>query len=442
MKYYILKALVQYLNRFEYIKYIKRVDNNILKIEFNSQEIIYFDMTKGDATVYINDDNPSFKKDFKAPFDMVLQKRFTSSNIDKIYLQNDDKILNIEVISKSKYKKEKVTISFEFTGKNTNIIIFNEDNIIVEALRHLDEYTTLRVIKVGIKLEPLQKPNFVFEKKECKDIKQILKNIYVDKQERLLNGIKKQKIDQLLKQKQKINNILNSLDNIDILKIKSDELYHKGNLILSNINKIKPYDKKIDIKDFDGNNIELILDKKYPTPSSYANHLFKMAKKYKQKISFQYIEQNNLLLKLSFYNRMIKIIKEQTTIDGIEFYIPKKDKKKIKTKKSQPYASFFIDGYKIMLGRDERENIYLLHNSKASDFWFHLQGEVSAHVIVVNSKKELPRHIIEEASKLCVKFSKDMIGNFVVDYTQRRNVKIQSRANVLYNPYNSLVVKI
>ena len=76
------------------------------------------------------------------------------------------------------------------------------------------------------------------------------------------------------------------------------------------------------------------------------------------------------------------------TIDEIEFYIPKKDKKQTKTKKSQPYQSFFIDGFKIMLGRDERENIYLLQNSKASDFWFHLQGQVSSHVIVSNTKKQ------------------------------------------------------
>ncbi len=95
-----------------------------------------------------------------------------------------------------------------------------------------------------------------------------------------------------------------------------------------------------------------------------------------------------------------------------------------------------------MLGRDERENIYLLENSKASDFWFHLQGMTSSHVIVSNSKKTLPQHIIEEAAKICAKFSLDSGGVYDVDYTQRRNVKIQNRANVLYNPYSTVVVKV
>jgi predicted ribosome quality control (RQC) complex YloA/Tae2 family protein len=95
-----------------------------------------------------------------------------------------------------------------------------------------------------------------------------------------------------------------------------------------------------------------------------------------------------------------------------------------------------------MLGRDERENIFLLKNSKASDFWFHLQGEVSSHVIVSNTKKTLPEKIVEEAAKICAKFSTNYGGNYSVDFTQRRNVAIQTRANVLYNPYSTVNIKI
>lgn len=57
-------------------------------------------------------------------------------------------------------------------------------------------------------------------------------------------------------------------------------------------------------------------------------------------------------------------------------------------------------------------------------------------------KKDIPDHIIEEAAKICAKFSSDNDGVFVIDFTQRRNVKIQTKANVLYNPYSTVVVKI
>jgi len=95
-----------------------------------------------------------------------------------------------------------------------------------------------------------------------------------------------------------------------------------------------------------------------------------------------------------------------------------------------------------MLGRDERENIYLLKHSRASDFWFHLKDRPSSHLIVTNTKKTIPDNIIQKAASIVAKFSTDSDGNYLVDFTQRRNVKIQSKANVLYNPYNTISVKV
>ena len=442
MKFYQLLALEKYLNKLSHIKNIKRVDNNIIKIEFSKDDIIYFDMTKGNSYAFIKPFHDKIKKDFQAPFDVVLNKKFTNANINKVYLLNDDKILNIEILAKSSYKKELITLQLEFTGKNTNIIILNEEKIILEALRHIDEFKSSREVKVGIKLEDLPSPNFEFEQKECPDIIEVLKQTYLTNENKLLSNIKKQKINQIIKQEKKISKILDSLDDVEVLEEKSSKSYEKANLLLSNLHNIKPYSKSVELVDFVGNNVTVEIDSSFASISSYANHTFKIAKKLKQKALNQYLEYENLSLKIKFYKRLKTTIENCTSIEEIEFYIPKKDKKQTKTKKAQPYQSFFIDGFKIMLGRDERENIYLLQNSKASDFWFHLQGQVSSHVIVSNTKKTIPENIIQEAAKICAQFSCDSKGVYTVDYTQRRNVKIQTRANVLYNPYKTLVVKI
>jgi predicted ribosome quality control (RQC) complex YloA/Tae2 family protein len=442
MKYYILKAFCNYLSKFQNIKHIKRVENNTLKIEFTREEVFYFDMTKGNSTAYIKEAKESIKKDFRSPFDISLQKKFSNSTINKIYLRNDDKVLCFEMLAKSKYKREIATIQFEFTGKNTNVIILNEEGVILEALRHIDEQSSSRVVRPGVKLEELPKPNFVFKEQECSDVVEILKDIYKQKEQNNLTNVKKQKINQIKKQKQKLEKILNNLEDIEKLELQSDELYQKANLILANLHNIKPYAKEIQLIDFEGNEVTTELDTNYPTPSSFANFTFKSAKKLKQKALNQHLEQTNLTQKIEFFNRMIDTIENANSIDEIEFFLPKKDKKQTKTKKQEPYQSFFIDGYKIMLGRDERENIFLLENSKASDFWFHLQGQVSSHVIVSNTKKELPEHIIIEAAKICARFSIDSGGVFTVDYTQRRHVNIQSRANVLYTIYKTLTVKV
>ena len=422
MKYYILKQLTQFLNNYKSIKYIKRVENNTIKIEFNDKNIYYFNLGRGDSSIYKKESNDNVKKDFNAPFDVILKKRFTNSTVDSVYLLNDDKIILIKVESKSSYKTQATFLQLEFTGKNTNIIVLDESNIILEALRHIDEWSSVRVVKVGQKLLPLEKPNFTYEEKTIDDIDQYLFNIYKDKELKELENIKKQKIIQINKNIKKIEMILKGLDDIETLEEKSINLSEEATNLLSNLYKSTGYEKNLNIKK--------------------SNDLFKNSKKMKQKVKNQHIEQLNLSQKLEFYNRMINTIQNCKTSDEIEFYIPKKDKNQKKTKKAQPYQSFFIDGYKIMLGRDERENIYLLQNSRASDFWFHLQGQVSSHVIVSNTKKTIPDSIIHEAAKICAKFSTSSGGVYTVDFTQRRNVKIQTRANVLYNPYSSTDIKI
>lgn len=139
---------------------------------------------------------------------------------------------------------------------------------------------------------------------------------------------------------------------------------------------------------------------------------------------------------------MIHNIEKANNIDEIEFLMPKKQKNQTKTKKQEPYETFFFDGYRIMLGSDEKSNIYLLQNSKANDFWFHMQDRNSSHVIVQNTKKTLPIDVIYKAAELCVMFSTDFPGKYLVDFTQRRNVKVQNGANVLYNPYDTIDVHI
>jgi len=438
VKYCELKEIVTFLQTFSYIKLIKRIENNTIKIVFD-KETIYFDLTKSNSTIYIKNSNANLKE-FNAPFDKLLSLKFTNSKIEKISLLNNDKILEISVFSPSKYKKEISKIILEFTGKYTNIIIVNEDYKILEALHHIDEEKSSRVIKVGLTYEFPPKPNFKFSECKIDDVKFFLEQNYKKLNEKLLNNIKKTKLNQIKKEIEKIEKILNSLSNQQELLKKSNKFYEIANLLLANIHLIKPYQSKVILNDFNSKKIEIELNPQKPI-NQYIDELYKKAKKYKQKAKNQKIEEQNLNEKLSFYKNLYKIINEAQEIDIIEFYFPKKEKNITKTKKEKPYAEFFYNGYVIRVGRNERENIYLLQNSKASDYWFHLQNQKSAHLIVLNSKKELPKDVIIKASEILAKFS-GVSGSVTIDYTQRRFVKIQNKANVLYNPYKSITIKV
>ena len=73
MKYYLLKEVVSYLlENVQNIKLIKRIDNNIIIIEFNDRNNLYFDMSKGNSLIYKRENTIKAKKDFNAPFDVTL----------------------------------------------------------------------------------------------------------------------------------------------------------------------------------------------------------------------------------------------------------------------------------------------------------------------------------------------------------------------------------
>ena len=195
MKYFLLKEIVAYLRlNAQHIKFIKRIDNNIIIIEFNNKNILYFDLSKGNSSIFKCKKNLSSKKDFNAPFDIALQKRFNNSNIENIELYNDDKIINIKVNSSSSYKKLTTILQLEFTGKHTNIIILDENRIIVEALRHIDEFSSSRVVKVGITLDEVPKQSFIPKMEEVENIEERLYEVYEEKEKQSLENIKKQKI--------------------------------------------------------------------------------------------------------------------------------------------------------------------------------------------------------------------------------------------------------
>lgn len=125
---------------------------------------------------------------------MLLQKRFNNSKIQEIKIYNEDKVINIKVNSSSSYKKLTTILQLEFTGKHTNIIILDENRVVLEALRHIDEFSSSRIVKTGHKLEEIPKQNFVFKEHKVENIEAYLYEIYEKKEQKVLENIKNRKV--------------------------------------------------------------------------------------------------------------------------------------------------------------------------------------------------------------------------------------------------------
>jgi len=438
MKLNELIEVAQYLQKFKSITTISRVEDSIIKIVFDKGETLFFNMKRGDSHIFKKEHFRRAKL-YNAPFDVILHKRFGRSHIESFEVSKGNRILRLHVSSNSSYKAQSTILQFEFTGRNTNAIILDEEGIVLEALRHIDSSVSYRSIRVGEELEELppkefgEKPSSIGE-----DVEEYFKNEYIKRSLIRLNQIKNQKLIALQKKINKLQEILDKLDDEEVLQEKSDKFNFWGTLVLSNIHKVKAYEKIIKLDDFDGNEVEIVLPKEARSASEAGNILFESSKKLKRKANSLYIERENLQEKIEFFKKMQRAIEKCEDETEINILLPRQKKEKKGKKEQKSYESFFIEGFKVMLGKNEKGNIELLKEAKKRDIWFHIKDTPSSHVIIRTDKTSVPQSVLDFAAKICVEFSVTKKGTYLVDYTQRRNVKVHDGANVTYVEYKTL----
>ena len=98
-----------------------------------------------------------------------------------------------------------------------------------------------------------------------------------------------------------------------------------------------------------------------------------------------------------------------------------------KQKPPTPYAPMEYttsDGFKIMVGRNNRQNDQLtLKMARNHDIWFHTKNIPGSHTILVTDGREVTDQAVLEAAKIAAYFSKGRDSSQVpVDYTEVRNV--------------------
>ena len=435
MKYKILMQIADFLKKFEKINSIKRVGDRVILIEFDKQNTIFFDMDKQNSAIYKSDDYKNLKS-YKAPFDVILSKRFNASNLINLEVLENNRILFIKAKKSGSYKEIVSNLYFEFTGRFTNIIITDENDNILEALSHYEN--TNRSIKPGKTLKHLsqitikEKPSQIIV-----NFDEFLKSEFEKINSKKLFDIKNSKITILDKKIDSLTKNLTELESQENLLEKSMSLNKKGEIITANLHLLNDFQKEFILKDFNGNDVFFKCEN---TPKLEAKRLFDESKKLRQKASGVKFEKANLNEKIEFFQNLKELVKNVSNLDEVEALFPKKSKKLPLNKESEIIENFYIGDFKISVGKNEKGNISLLKNSKKDDFWFHLKDIPSAHVIVKTNKQNLSDEIIKMAAKICVNFSVKNSGNFEVDYTKRANVKVVDGAFVNYINYKTITI--
>jgi predicted ribosome quality control (RQC) complex YloA/Tae2 family protein len=438
MKLYELKAIAERLNDFTFISRARRVEDNTLELTFDKNESYFFNLTKGHSFIY---KAPSQKplQGYNAPFDALLHNLLSGAKLLRVEASSHDRILRLSVIPKSSYKNQIICLQMEFTGKNTNAILLDDNEVIIEALRHIDSGSSFRVIRPGIELLAIPPFKQQITTKEISDVDIFLEEKYRQTQEKRLLELKKQKCSLIAKKSKKLAQILTQLP--DETKLKEEERKYKdyANLILANLYQIKPYDTQLKTCDFEGREISIELPQGIKA-TRMGDYFFNLAKRAKNKAVNIHIERENLESKKTFYDNIYYALEQAKEPYEIELLVPKRGKAQRKKERLKEGELFWIEDHKVFVGRNSNENQKLLALAKANDIWMHVRNLPSSHVIIRTDKQNLPQSIIEAAAKLCVDFSVKNPGDYEVDYTKRKFVKIQEGSNVLYNQYQTVRV--
>lgn len=424
-----LLQIADFLKNYNKFESIKRIEDNIFQLSFQKDKII-FDLNRNQSAIYTAD---LTAKTYNAPFDFMLKKYFSNAKITKLEVLKNNRILVFHTLCSKAYKTYQNKIYFEFTGKNTNAIITDENDYIIEALRHIDKSS--RPVKIGLKLQMLEP--FKMDDKENKiiDFQKYFQDTFLQINHKKLQTLKQNKSLQISKKIAKLKELILSLENEEELLLASKNLASRADVLFANLYQIKEYEREFELLDFEGQKLEFKLEK---NAKQSANEYYKNAKKLKQKALNLHLQKNNLQEKINFYTQLLDMIMKTSSSFELEVLCPKREKKDKKEENSAGIANFYFDHFKICIGKNEAANEYLLKNTKKDDIWLHVKDKPSSHAFIISNKTKPNDEVLEFAAKLCMNFSNLNKGSYLVDYTSRKFVKIKQKAFVNYTNYKTL----
>lgn len=208
--------------------------------------------------------------------------------------------------------------------------------------------------------------------------------------------------------------------------LRADEWRRKGELLKPYLGRIERGASQVEVQDYRVHPPETLVLSIDPRKSPRANldRFFQKAKRLERKLPILEKKRRNLDQEMLHLEELEAAMQdpEQDPLDLKEelrqlgFFdgqtrADHREKKSKKSKKSKPTLRTFVssDHYRILVGRNNKENDYLVRGAgKKGDLWLHVEGIQGAHVLIKRDGKagEIPGQTLREAGQLAVHFSK------------------------------------
>lgn len=246
-----------------------------------------------------------------------------------------------------------------------------------------------------------------------------------------------------------VNKKIESTKDMEKLKI-------EGELLSSNLYKVKPFDKEITLDNYyTGCPITLQLNPNL-TASQNLQSIFKKYNKLKNTLIACSKQKEELISALNYFESLFYEIHTQKYIEDLEEIklelieqgIIKKVSKKQKDMPSKP-LEFDVSNYKVLIGKNNIQNDKLtFHIASKTDIWFHVKNAPGSHTILRLNNIDIDNvsyETLNQVASLAAYHSKLKNSPKVeVDYTLVKNVKKIPGAKpgmVIYENYKTLYVE-
>lgn len=372
--------------------------------------------------------------------DKIISNTFNGISLS--FIQNILSKLNIKEISKN---------NLELIYNKINEILSSSFLDIFLAENQKDYYLYTSNIKNESQFNLNYKiDDFYFEK----ETSELFKNYRNSILHLILATLKKYE-----KRLENIDNKLSECNNMDKFR-----LY--GELITSNLYRIPNRNvNSIEVENYYDNNspITIPLDQKY-LPSYNAKRYFKKYNKLKNALAIVNVQKDETIRDIDYIESVIYELDNAKSIDDLEAIYDeisenslfsdklkvKSSSKKASNKKAKPMTKnkltsfnplkYVIDGYTVLVGRNNKENDYLTCKfANKNDIWFHTKDIHGSHVILKTNPNEIvPDDVLFEVAKLAAKHSKAKNSSHIpVDFCKVSFVKKPSGSKPGYVIYSN-----
>jgi len=273
--------------------------------------------------------------------------------------------------------------------------------------------------------------------------------VYLDRFSRLKESLLASVKKELKKQKNRIAEYEKALESED----KAEKYRQIADILMANINRIPTKAEKVDLENFfeDGKIISIQLDKSL-SPSANAQRYYKLYNKAKNaaRVSKDLISKSEE--EIYYLETVIESINESETIQELKqvqdelvnqnILKEKVEKYQKKAKKEEIQLTQFIssDGFSIYLGKNNRQNDYLISKiASSNDIWLHTWNIPGSHVLIKapHETDEVPETTMNEALNLAAYHSQGKeSSNVPVIYTRRKFLKKPPGAKPGYVTYS------